>query len=1502
MKNKFLLLLSALVLSIGSICADNVYHQYSPVRCELFLKSGSTSQWEVDFVDSDGDDVWRAYVVNMGSNYNINGQWTFSSNSNNLCYRSNGNQFLTAGFTGSLWLEYAGFEDGDYPVYFVYMYSKSTGSQNACYYMGFLPVRAYSGSNTSYPLISLKNTSHSTETYTYRQIPGSQNLKDYVSSESYWQIAGEDEFNYQWAFMPDEVSSLTGRVRSTNTYANGCYKKNQTTEEKTIATSSAAYSVYKNGFYFFTFVHNFASDGMKLSAGHPSDHYFISMQYPNYQAVDNAYSETFDWDDVTLTRRADFATSGVVTLTATNASNKKVVLDFVVDVDEVGTIGDIVIPAGDYTVSTSETTGTVIASGGINTDLTVKNSYAGTTTALTSSNYSTNPLWCLISGTVTVGADQSVTVVANQSYRGSPVNITINGPVIEGSFAVNYGVSPAGAGSITSATYGDAPGTSFNSGAELDGGTSITLTAGNNSGYRFDRWSNGVTNNPLTFMLIKDTTLTAQFIKTYVITATSSVGGSATGTGTYDVNAQATLTAITNNEHLYFFDHWELGGSPIAGGATITPTVTADATYTAIFRVASDGTISATADHGTVSGTGDYNGGDEVTLSVTADDGYFFMGWDDNNDGVVDHTDNPRTVYVDGNKDYTALFAEGTRIYVEDGVLYVSNSGSGYFFFEGKSSDNYCFHFETKDTPFAEGEFSGSAIDQNYTKLYYPAYSTQIGVNFSTLTASVSKEYVTATMYKYVLSAIFQDTEGNVYDATIKAIGPMKADCVSAMDNTTIEANDAFSTDVKILTMSDNRYRLRADGGNWSGMSYGYDTRIDFIISDDDMTDAVPPVGTYPITYTLDSKTVAMPEYPNLTCSSSYDLSSLNTAFNGSIMRQFYLNSGANISQMWWKFLCGGTVSVTKVGSTYTYAISAITSKADPNNTYPASYYTVNYYVSGSTYSVVLAAEDENGNSISNGAPVYVAYNRDYGKHFVPGTYNFFSNAEIKLVASDNAAYEFVKWKDNDSEEGARTETVTGASSYTAVFRSNATPRTITLSSDANGTVTVHNENTNADVVFTENTASVLDGTTLTISAEGNTGYHCTGITINDEPLVGSTYTVAGDFTIAATFAANTHTVSWVTDGNALTGTYTDGTTAYGTTIVAPEMPTKDATAEYTYAFDAWSPAVDATMPDNDVEYIATWTETPVNYTLTWSTDGDALTGTYTSGETAFGTTIVAPATPTKDGFTFVGWTPAVAETMPAANTTYTATWAQNFELIDDKYTGDDYYTTTLPGKVGQTLSVRYIREFPANQWAAFSLPFGYSFQKDGNNTFKDQVYYLISAEYEVEGGKAYLTLNCMPNTLGIVANKPYILIPNETITNPVFNNVKMKAQALNYYSVPCTNIGVADPVETVEFRNTLTRMPFENNDHRQIYLVNNRLHYPNNGTYIRAFRGYFYMQEGTIQHIQPRLRNAETGEIIEAAEEANTTGVETKKYIENGILLIERNGIKYDAQGHIIK
>jgi hypothetical protein len=137
-----------------------------------------------------------------------------------------------------------------------------------------------------------------------------------------------------------------------------------------------------------------------------------------------------------------------------------------------------------------------------------------------------------------------------------------------------------------------------------------------------------------------------------ISTAVTPAGyGTVSGSGDYYEGREATLTATSANEHVYIFDHWLKDGNNYAGGATITPTVTA-ATYTAVFRAAAAGTITGYANplygSATVSPSGNQAGGTAVTLTVTHNSGYMFVQWEDGN------TDNPRTVYVDGDATYTA--------------------------------------------------------------------------------------------------------------------------------------------------------------------------------------------------------------------------------------------------------------------------------------------------------------------------------------------------------------------------------------------------------------------------------------------------------------------------------------------------------------------------------------------------------------------------------------------------------------------------------------------------------------------------------------------------------------------------------------------------------------------------------------------------------------------------------------------------------------------------------
>lgn len=188
--------------------------------------------------------------------------------------------------------------------------------------------------------------------------------------------------------------------------------------------------------------------------------------------------------------------------------------------------------------------------------------------------------------------------------------------------------------------------------------------------------------------------------------------------------------------------------------------------------------------------------------------------------------------------------------------------------------------------------------------------------------------------------------------------------------------------------------------------------------------------------------------------------------------------------------------------------------------------------------------------------------------------------------------------------------------------------------------------------------ASYAVNTSLKSQVVGYTGLTTTKAGKNDATACG---VVPGFNVMAQVDAACT---GWGSLDKSLVSGVTEGTSisksgnvlTVGTTTVTATATT--ATAEYTYAFDAWKWTPTGATVTANTTATATFTRTPKSYTLTWDANsGNALTGNYTTGSTAFGTAIVQPNTPTRTGYVFTGWSPTPAATMPAANTTYTAQW-----------------------------------------------------------------------------------------------------------------------------------------------------------------------------------------------------------------------------------------------------
>ncbi len=124
-------------------------------------------------------------------------------------------------------------------------------------------------------------------------------------------------------------------------------------------------------------------------------------------------------------------------------------------------------------------------------------------------------------------------------------------------------------------------------------------------------------------------------------------------------------------------------------------------------------------------------------------------------------------------------------------------------------------------------------------------------------------------------------------------------------------------------------------------------------------------------------------------------------------------------------------------------------------------------------------------------------------------------------------------------------------------------------------------------------------------------------------------------------------------------------TIAFGQPVVSPEAPAKEG-----YTFNGWQ-NVPETMPAKDIEILGSYT---VNqYKLTYVVDGQS----YKEYSLDYGTAIMAEAEPEKEGHTFSGWD-GVPETMPAHDVTVKGTFVINSYKAVFKIDGEVFETKTI--------------------------------------------------------------------------------------------------------------------------------------------------------------------------------------------------------------------------------
>ena len=150
------------------------------------------------------------------------------------------------------------------------------------------------------------------------------------------------------------------------------------------------------------------------------------------------------------------------------------------------------------------------------------------------------------------------------------------------------------------------------------------------------------------------------------------------------------------------------------------------------------------------------------------------------------------------------------------------------------------------------------------------------------------------------------------------------------------------------------------------------------------------------------------------------------------------------------------------------------------------------------------------------------------------------------------------------------------------------------------------------------------------------------------------------DKSVYAIWAIKQYTMKFDTQGGTAIAPITKD---YNTQISAPANPTKEG-----HTFVKWNISFPHTLTEN-ITATAEWS---VNkYSISFNSDGGTSVGAITQD---FGTAITAPADPTKTGYTFGGWNPALPGTMPASNLSVKAIWTPTQYTItydlNDKATG----------------------------------------------------------------------------------------------------------------------------------------------------------------------------------------------------------------------------------------
>lgn len=692
---------------------------------------------------------------------------------------------------------------------------------------------------------------------------------------------------------------------------------------------------------------------------------------------------------------------------------------------------------------------------------------------------------------------------------GTPTDLLIE-LVPEGWTPVTY--------TITATSEDNTKGTVSGSGNYL-GGQTVTLTATANSGYEFDHWQDGNTDNPRSFTVTEDATFTAYFsTATYTLTVLSEDNekGTVSGGGNFAYGATSQISA-TANEH-YTFARWNDNNTQNPR----TVTVTSDMTYTAYFN-SEQYTITANANnnsYGSVSGSGSYSYGSTATLEATANEGYHFTQWSDGN------TDNPRTVTVIGNATYTATFAIEAYTIIVNAQQHGTASGSGEYTYgstatlEANADEGY--HF----TQWNDGNTDNP---RNVTVTANATYTATFEINNYAITIQPNNaNYGTADgsgnyTHGQTVTATATPADGYRFDgwsngSTENPYTFQATQSLSLIANFSEQSSDPVYYTVTVES-DNNAMGTAAESGTYLQGS---------VI----MITATAANG-YQFTHWNDGNT----ENPrNVTVTGNATYTAYFEAENYSItVLPDNANHGTTMPNGTNTYTYGSIIALTAIAAEGYHFVNW-----NDGNTQASRNVTV---TGNATYTATFAANSYHIVVTSN--------NITYGNTTGTGTYSY--GEQVPISANASEGHSFSQWSDGNTQ-ASRIVTVTGDATYTAIFTIDSYQLTVEADNNSHGSTTPNG------------TSNHAYGEQVTISATAANGYLFRSWNDgNTYPI--RTVTVTSNSTYIAYFDATEYIVT-VRPNNNICGTTTpsgSGTYSYMEELTATATPASG------FRFDHWS-------------------------------------------------------------------------------------------------------------------------------------------------------------------------------------------------------------------------------------------------------------------------------------------------------------------------------------------